>query len=120
MTGRVDGVGRAFLSVPVAATASGVRTEIEAWVDTAFIGGLTLPRPLAAGLGLTAGSSTDAVLADGSRVVLVGYDCFLDWFGGTYRTEVVATDAPYALLGTQFLIGRRLVINYSASTVELT
>ena len=89
-------------------------------MDTAFTGGLTLPRPLADGLGLAAGSSADAVLADGSRVTLVAYECFLDWFGGTYRTEVVATDASHPLLGTQLLAGRRLVIDYAAGTVELT
>ena len=120
MTGRVDSGGRALLRVPVAETAGGPRTEVEAWVDTAFVGGLTLPRALATGLGLAVGSSVDAVLADGSRVALVGHDCFLDWFGGTYRTEAVATDAAYPLLGTQLLAGRRLVIDYAAGTLELT
>jgi hypothetical protein len=57
MTGRVDADGRAFLRVPVAASTRGPRTEIEAWVDTAFTGGLTLPRSLGAGLGLEAGVS---------------------------------------------------------------
>lgn len=46
--------------------------------------------------------------------------CYLDWFGGTYRTQAVATDAVYPLLGTQFLAGRRLVIDYATGTVELT
>lgn len=120
MTGRVDAVGRALLRVPVAATVGGPRAEIEAWVDTAFTGGLTLPRAVAAGLGLLAGSSSDAVLADGSRVALAGYECYLDWFGATYRTEAVETDAAYPLLGTQLLAGRRLTIDYAAGTVELT
>ena len=119
MTGRVDADGRALLRVPVAATPRGPRTDIEAWVDTAFTGGLTLPRPVAAALGLAAGSSADAVLADGSPVVLESFVCYLDWFGGTYRTQAVSTDATYPLLGTQLLAGRRLVVDYAAGIVEL-
>ncbi len=120
MTGRVDGDGRALLRVPLAATANGPRTEVEAWVDTAFNGALTMPRAVATGLGLADGMSTDALLADGSRVVLDSFVCYLDWFGGTYLTQAVATDGAHPLLGTQLLAGRRLVVDYAASTVELT
>jgi clan AA aspartic protease len=95
------------------------RTEVEAWVDTAFNGGLTLPRSVAAGLGLPPGVSSDAVLADGSRVELESFVCYLDWFGGTYRTQAVATDGADPLLGTQLLAERRLTIDYAAGTVEL-
>ena len=120
MTGRVDAAGRALLRVPVAAAARVPRTDIEAWVDTAFTGGLTLPRATATALGLAPGVSTDAVLADGSQVALESFVCFLDWFSGTYRTQAVATDAMYPLPGTQMLAGRRLVIDYAAGIVELT
>lgn len=120
MTGRVDRDGRALLRVPVAATPGGSRAEIEVWVDTAFTGGLTMPRSLAARLGLAPGVSTDAVLADGSQVALDSFVCCLDWFGGTYRTQAIATDAAHPLLGTQLLAGRRLVIDYAADTLELT
>ena len=119
MTGRVDDDGRALLRVSVAATANGPRTDIEAWVDTAFTGGLTMPRAVAAGLGLAAGVSGNAILADGSQVLLDSFVCYLDWFGGTYRTQAVATDAAHPLLGTQLMSGRRLVIDYAAKTVEL-
>lgn len=120
MTGRVDGQLRALVRIPLAASPGGPRTEVEAWVDTAFNGGLTLPRSVAAGLGLPPGVSADAVLADGSQVALESFVCYLDWFGGTYRTQAVATDGAYPLLGTQLLAGRRLVIDYAAGTVELT
>lgn len=104
----------------MAASVGGPRTEIEAWIDTAFTGVLTLPRLTAAGLGLAPGVTADAVLADGSKVTLESSVCFLDWFGGTYRTQAVATDAAHPLLGTQLLAGRRLVVDYAAGTVELT
>ncbi len=120
MTGRVDDQMRALLRVPLAASVGGPRADIEAWIDTAFNGGLALPREVAAELGLPPGVSTEAVLADGSRVVLEAFVCYLDWFGGTYRTQAVATDGAYPLLGTQLLAGRRLTIDYVAGTVELT
>lgn len=119
MTGRVDDQLRALVRVPLAASPGDPRTDVEAWVDTAFNGGLTLPRSVAAGLGLPPGVSSDAVLADGSRVELESFVCHLDWFGGTYRTQAVATDGAYPLLGTQLLAGRRLTIDYAAGTVEL-
>jgi predicted aspartyl protease len=64
-------------------------------------------------------SATDAVLADGRAVTVELFGCHLDWFGNTYQTEVVASEAAYPLLGTQLLAGRKLVIDYAAGTVEL-
>lgn len=120
MTGRVDGQLRALIRVPLAASRDGPRQEVEAWVDTAFNGGLTLPLSLASGLGLPQEASTDAVLADGRTVMVELFGCYLDWLGGIYQTQVVAGNAAYPLLGTQLLAGRRLVIDYAAGTVELT
>ncbi len=90
-----------------------------AWVDTAFNGGLTIPRSLIAALGLAHEGSIDAVLADGRTVTVETFDCFLDWFGNTYRTQVVASDAAHPLLGTQLLAGRRLTVDYAAGTVDV-
>ncbi len=120
MTGRVDGQLRAMLRVPLAASRDGPRHDVEVWVDTAFNGGLALPRALAAVLGLPQEASTDAVLADGRTATVEMFGCHLDWFGGTYQTQAVAGDAAHPLLGTQLLAGRRLVIDYAAGTVELT
>ncbi len=120
MIGRVDGQLRALLRVPLAASLGGPQQDVEAWVDTAFNGGLALPRAVVAGLGLPQEASTDAVLADGRTVTVELFGCYLDWFGGMYQTQVVAGDAAYPLLGTQLLAGRRLLIDYPAGTVEVT
>jgi hypothetical protein len=40
MTGRVDSQLRALLRLPLAASRDGPRHDVEAWVDTAFNGGL--------------------------------------------------------------------------------
>ena len=66
MNGRVDESVRALIPISVAASADDERTEILAWVDTAFNGGLTIPRARIQSLGLVQESSAEAVLADGS------------------------------------------------------
>jgi hypothetical protein len=59
-------------------------------------------------------------LADGNTVELETYACFLDWFGKSYKTQTVAIEAKYPLLGTMLLDGRCLKIDYKARTVSLT
>lgn len=119
MTGAVDDQLRALVRVPVGASRDGPRHEVVAWVDTAFNGGLTIPRAAVASLGLAQESSVEAVLADGRTVALETFGCYFDWFGGTYQTQVVASDGSHPLLGTLLLSGRRLTIDYTAKTVEL-
>jgi hypothetical protein len=53
-------------------------------------------------------------------VELETFACFIDWFGNSYETQIAASDGEYPLLGTVFLDGHRLEINYGAKTVELT
>ena len=120
MKGFVDDGLRALLRVPVSASRDGRRTEVEVWIDTAFNGGLAIPRKQVAELGLVKQSSAEAILADGRSVELETFACFVDWFGNSYETQITASDGEYALLGTMLLDGHRLEINYAAKTVELT
>ena len=94
--------------------------DIVVWIDTAFNGTLVIPRKQIAELGLVKESSAEAVLADGHFVELETFACFFDWFGSSYKTQVVANDGKYPLLGTMLLDGHRLDIDYQAKTVELT
>ena len=119
LTGSVDDQLRALIRIPLRAAPNAPLQEIVAWVDTAFNGGLTIPRSMIAGLGLPQEGTVEARLADGRTVQLETFDCYLDWFGATYRLEVIAGDAAHPLLGTLLLSGRRLVIDYAAKTVEL-
>jgi clan AA aspartic protease len=111
---------RALLRVPVSASPDGSRTDVVAWIDTAFNGGLAIPRKQVVELGLVKESSAEAILADGRSVELETFACFVDWFGNSYETQVAASDGEYPLLGTIFLDGHRLDIHYAAKTVELT
>lgn len=120
MKGLVDDGLRALLRVPVSATRDGNRADIVVWIDTAFNGGLAIPRKQVAELGLVQESSAEAILADGRCVELETFACFIDWFGHCYETQITASDGEYALLGTMLLDGHRLDINYGAKTVDLT
>ena len=120
MKGFVDEKLRALLSVPVGATIAGDRTELAVWVDTAFNGGLVIPRKHIESLGLTKESSAEAILADGKTVELETYACFFHWFGATYQTQIVANEGEYGLLGTMLLSGNKLEIDYEAKTVAVS
>lgn len=119
MKGFVDDKLRALIRVPVSANRSGDRNDILVWVDTAFNGGLVIPRNQIAMLGLEKHSSAEAILADGNSVELETFACFLDWFSMTYETQIVANDGEYPLLGTMLLSGHKLEIDYDAMTVVL-
>lgn len=120
MNGHVDEKLRALMKVQVASDVSGERTEMTAWIDTAFNGGLVIPHKQITALGLKQQSSAEAILADSSRVELETYVCFIDWFGETYETQIVGNDSECGLLGTQLLDGRRLEIDYEKKLVALT
>ena len=53
------------------------------------------------------------------NVELETFACFLDWYGNTYETQIIASEGEYPLLGTILLDGHRLEIDYKAKTVEL-
>ena len=119
MNGIVDVKLRALISVPVAPSGNADRQELCVWVDTAFNGGLVIPRGQIESLELIKESSAEAVLADGNIVELETYACFVDWLGATYQTQVVANNGEYPLLGTMLLDGRKLEIDYERKTVFL-
>jgi clan AA aspartic protease len=119
VTGIVDESMRALLDVSVAAAKGAAKHVFTVWIDTAFNGGLVIPRPHIERLGLKQASTTQAVLADGHLIDLETFTCHLDWFGGEYRTQVVANDGEFPLLGTLLLADRKLTIDYRTKTVVL-
>ena len=110
---------RALLDVSVAASKGGRKQRLTAWIDTAFNGGLVIPRQHIERLGLKQASTTQAILADGRSVDVETFTCHLEWFGGEYRTQVVASDGELSLLGTLLLADRKLTIDYKTKIVAL-
>ncbi len=62
---------------------------------------------------------TEAVLADGSKVILETFVCFLEWFGKRVPLQVIANDGRFPLLGTGLLEQRVLHIDYARKTLTL-
>lgn len=70
-------------------------------------------------LGLDTLVETEAILADGSKVQLDTYLCYLDWFDQQIPVQVIANDGEYPLLGTGLLDRRVLHIDYAAKKLRL-
>jgi len=119
VNGFVDDELRAMLEVRIGAEPNGVKSAVPVWIDTAFNGGLVLPRNEIERLDLKEYSSTPAILADGQQVELPTFTCFLDWFGNEYRTQIVANEGAHPLLGTMLLAGCDLAVSYRRKTVKL-
>jgi clan AA aspartic protease len=117
--GIVDDELRALIEASIGNTRGGAKSIVMVWVDTAFNGGLVLPRKVIDQLELKEYSSTPAILADGQQVELPTFTCFLEWFGNEYRTQIIANDGANPLLGTMLLDGHDLSISYKRRTVEL-
>ena len=119
MNGHVDERNRALLTIEIGKTANGPSHKVVAWVDTAFDGHLVCSQDLIARLNLETLADTEAILADGSKIVIQTFLGFVSWFGTTIPIQVISNDGKYPLLGTELLVGRKLSINYETKEVCL-
>lgn len=117
MNGYVDDSRRALLELRVGNSPSEQPATITVWIDTAFDGFLVFSKSLIGELKLSQEAATEAVLADGSRVTLESYVCFVDWFDEVVAAQVIANEGKLPLLGTELLANRRLVVDYAISSV---
>jgi len=117
--GSVDDKSRALLGIPIASELNGPSTSVTMWIDTAFDGHLVFSQKLINELDLNTLAETDAILADGSKVQLETYLCYIDWFGQKIPVQVIANDGEYPLLGTGLLDRRILHIDYAAQNLSL-
>jgi predicted aspartyl protease len=81
LIGDVDSQLRAVVSIMIGSGLEVDRVPIPVWVDTAFNGGLVIPREIAAFLELKRLSTAEAILADGNLVELETFQCYFEWFG---------------------------------------
>ncbi len=47
------------------------------------------------------------------------FTCSVEWFGEVYRTQVIANDGDFPLLGTMLLADKKLTIDYKMKRVAL-
>lgn len=119
MIGIVDDRGRALVTISVSKNLAGPAVPVTAWIDTAFDGHLVFSKKLIQELDLDTLAETEAILADGSKVALETYLCFLDWFGDRKALQVIANDGTFPLLGTGLLERRVLHIDYAQRSLTL-
>lgn len=119
MIGHVDESNRALLNILLRKTPADPGIAVTAWIDTAFDGHLVCSRELIAELQLEPFAETEAILADGSKVVLDAFLCYLDWFGEQIPVQIIANAGIFPLLGTGLLEGRVLLVDFVRKTLTL-
>ena len=119
MIGSVDESQRALLSISVGNSPSDPGIAVTVWIDTAFDGHLVCSHALIEEFGLEPLVETEAILADGSKVVLETLLCYVDWFDGRIPVQVIANEGRFPLLGTGLLQGRTLHIEYARKSLTL-
>ena len=119
MIGTVDEKGRALLDVSISDKLNGAYIPVRAWIDTAFDGHLVFSHELIKSLNLESLVATEAILADGTKVTLETFVCFVDWFGRRFPLQVIANEGRFPLLGTGLLEQRVLHIDYATKDLSL-
>ena len=118
----IDGLIRPTGTPVVSLKVFGTRGEItvEGVLDTGFDGFLCLPIPLAVTLGLELIEVIRAELADGTiiedELVFAGQ---AEWDGAVVRVPMVLTRSEDPLIGTAFLKGHVVQLDYKANTVRI-
>ena len=106
ITGTVNTDLQPLIVVP-AFSASGVRHDIKALVDTGYNGWLTLPPDLIAALGLSWRQRGRAILADGSTIVFDIYEGTVLWDGALLTILIDEADG-IPLVGMSLMRGYEL------------
>lgn len=119
MKGAVDERNRALITIAISNKIDGQSQQVVAWIDTAFDGHLVFSQDLIDELNLESLVETEAILADGSKVALETFICFVEWFGDRVPVQVIANEGRFPLLGTELLAGRELLINYESKALRL-
>ena len=119
MKGYVDERNRALIDISICNEPDGKQSRVTIWIDTAFDGHLVFSASLIEELELDSLVETEAILADGSKVSLETFICFIDWFGERVPVQVISNDGKFPLLGTGLLDGRVLSIDYVNKVLSL-
>jgi clan AA aspartic protease len=117
--GRIRESGTPVVTLQVMGT-GGRTATVEGILDTGFDGFLCLPIPIAVTLGLELTDVSSAELADGTviedELVFAGQ---AEWDGTMMRVLIVLTRSEDALIGTAFLQGYVVQLDYKANTVRI-
>lgn len=119
ITGVIRETGTPVIALHIMGTREG-ETTVEGILDTGFDGFLCLPIPIAVSLGLELIDATDTELADGTIVeddlVFAGR---AEWDGTVMDVEIVLTRSADVLIGTAFLKGYMVQLNYKSNIIRI-
>lgn len=116
--GYISAVGAPVLEIKV----KGKKEEIivEGILDTGFDGYLCLPISIAVQLGLELIKVVRTELADGTiledELVFTGK---VEWNGSVMEVDILLTKSEDVLIGTSFLIGCSVVLDYQKNKVQI-
>jgi clan AA aspartic protease len=117
VTGEVDSIGRALVSLRVRREQNAEEQDLTAWVDTGFTGELVVPRQLIAKFDFAPSTSVTAELANGKQVLMDTFFCIVEWFGEHKVVEVIESEgglsSPRCWLIGWSSIERRLSNTYA-------
>jgi clan AA aspartic protease len=119
MNGEVDERNRALITISISKKIDGQYHKVVTWIDTAFDGHLVFAQDLIGQFDLESLVETEAILADGSKVALETYICFVEWFGERVPVQFIANEGRFPLLGTELLAGHELSISYVTKELRL-
>jgi clan AA aspartic protease len=119
ITGRVDDNIHPLVPVLIRHPYTRATRTWEAWIDTGFTASLILTPEQAADLNLPRLTSTEAAIADGSKVLMDSVLCEIDWLGKTYIVHALVTPGKSAMVGLNLIDDCRLTIDFPARTVEI-
>jgi predicted aspartyl protease len=92
--------------------------QIECVVDTGFNGSLFLPRDFIEKSGFALiGEETFHSVGQGEPHIAEVFAASLNWLGEEIEVSVIASEHGSSLLGAGLMIGCKLEVDYSASTV---
>jgi clan AA aspartic protease len=94
--------------------------QIQAIIDTGFVGALCLPMDVASWIGAEIAGWGKLRVADGSEAQLPNAFCEIELLGETANVRAFVTDAPDVLIGTELLQNCRLEIDFDSGTLQLT
>jgi len=120
LRGYVDDSKRALIEIKVRPQPDADFTKVIVWIDTAFNGHLVFSRELINELHLQQEGATEAILADGSLVILESFACCVEWGTNTVVAQVIANDGIIPLLGTELLADSVLVVDYKTCDIIVT
>jgi len=115
--GYVNEYGQTIIKIKVKGTKAEV--EVEAQVDTGFDGEICLPIPIAIQLGLELSGDLWIELADGTRRKELIFIGSIIWEGKEKEVEIILTNFPQTLIGSNLLQDKILEIDFGKKLVEI-